>query len=886
MGDAPALPKGFGAGVVDIKLPSDSARYTLRTLRAGYLYVFDEQTSHWSAYVVNEQSYLWEFDIRVAPPKADVLDFNDACRAKNDPYLARCFTVADARYATKVWIAFSTAPWTARVLKDHQSQAHREMHMQCIDVAAWIQGASLQHMGSFDTLPQIAEFAADAETLRNETRAYLQRFLPAPYKRPETLLKGDGSVNSDDKSKQALDLISPLFREILKGAVAFPKPDDLNAKLMTAAWAFSPQPLRFAKPEAERMSAWAKRMAQPYRPAVVGVVDPVGIAMELNGLAIQRALEYTEQVDLKWEFETVGAINAIRKAVINGAMVERSEYQQNAAAIFRPFVPGALIRHSGNIAAMSRDIEQAGMLTPDQILKLETETWPKYVSYLNPKKYQDAQTRFTDGLNTLDTNTIGPLDQAYVAWLRSRFFIDHFTCNFDENDIRNGVIYQQVVHGCIIDASGRRHARTFFNECLGKDPMLPDNPILRALIFNHQKLATTWSQSQTDKNTSSNVPWRDISSRILDAIKDTFVKMHLRENIQGPFTNISKYMFQLLGPVTERLGNVINKGVTAGMAALPERRLIALMLGVARAQNPNFQLIEVSSDLSPKQAARTLARAVNAISGGGASNLYKSAEDLIVETRAAASIPARGMFLVDSSELSRMGRGYGNAQKLATVDPQTFESLLTRTASELARPEIKAGVIVGIFAAATVIGYYGDYVRGGKTGLLGLNFGAAATAFLGITVEVTGRSMQKMPWLESSIGRVLAALRIARDFNSGWLIKTGKWLGVADGVGMGVVVVIQGVSEMKYNLGIGGLMIGLGAVTGYVALAAAYASLMTVGVYFVIGVLIAASLWVVSKFQSNAIQQWMAQSKLGVLSENERFGSLLDQQASLAKLVG
>ncbi|WP_321847543.1 T6SS effector BTH_I2691 family protein [Burkholderia diffusa] len=740
-------------------------------------------------------------------------------------------------------------------------------------------------MGTFDTLPRIAEFAADAETLRNETRAYLQRFLPAPYTQPEALLNGDGAVKSGEKSKQALDLISPLFQEILKGAVALPKPDDLNAKLMTAAWAFSPQPLRFAEPEAGPMSAWAKRMAQPYRPAVVGVVDPVGIAMELNGLAIQRALEYTEQADLKWEFETVGAINAIRKAVINGAMVERSEYQQNAAAVLRPFVPGALIRHSGNIAAMSRNIEQAGMLTPDQILKLETETWPKYVSYLNPKNYQDAQTRFTDGLNKLDTDTIGPLDRAYVAWLESRFFIDHFTHNFDPDDIRNGVIYQQVVHGCIIDASGRRHARTFFNECLGKDPMLPDNPILRALIFNHQKLATTWSQSQTDKNTSPNVPWRDISARILDAVKDTFVTMRMGENLQGPFTNISKYLFQLLGPVTERLGKVINKGVVAGMAALPERRLIALMLGVARAQNPHLELIEVSSDLSPKQAARTLARAVNAISGGGASNLYKSAEDLIVETRAAASIPARGMFLVDSSELSRMGRGYSNAQKLAAVDPQTFESLLTRTASELARPEIKAGVIVGIFAAATVIGYYGDYVRGGKTGLLGLNFGAAVTAFLGITVEVTGRSMQKMPWLESSIGRLFAYLPFMRKFSSGWLIGVGKWLGVAGGVGMGAVIMKQGFDEFKYNNSIGILMGVLGFASCAAAVMVLSSSLLMVGVGFVLGVLIAAALYVVSIFQSNEIQKWMAQSRLGKFPASEQFHSLYDQKTALAKIV-
>ncbi|WP_175933950.1 hypothetical protein, partial [Burkholderia ubonensis] len=202
-----------------------------------------------------------------------------------------------------------------------------------------------------------------------------------------------------------------------------------------------------------------------------------------------------------------------------------------------------------------------------------------------------------------------------------------------------------------------------------------------------------------------------------------------------------------------------------------------------------------------------------------------------------------------------------------------------------ARPEIKAGVIVGIFAAATVIGYYGDYVRGGKTELLGLNFGAAVTAFLGITVEVTGRSMQKMPWMESAIGRVLAALRIARDFNSGWLIETGKWLGVAGGVGMGIVSIIQGVMEIKYNFGISVLMIGMGVATGYVAFAIVDASLMAAGVYFVIGVLIAAALWVISEFQSNVVQKWMAQSKLGKLSMEDKFPSLLDQRTVLIKIA-
>ncbi|WP_143136735.1 hypothetical protein [Burkholderia ubonensis] len=60
---------------------------------------------------------------------------------------------------------------------------------------------------------------------------------------------------------------------------------------------------------------------------------------------------------------------------------------------------------------------------------------------------------------------------------------------------------------------------------------------------------------------------------------------------------------------------------------------------------------------------------------------------------------------------------------------------------------------------------------------------------------------------------------------------------------------------------------------------------MAAGVYFVIGVLIAAALWVVSEFQSNVVQQWMAQSKLGKLSMEDKFPSLLDQRTALIKIA-
>ncbi|KUZ76868.1 hypothetical protein WI36_10690 [Burkholderia ubonensis] len=84
---------------------------------------------------------------------------------------------------------------------------------------------------------------------------------------------------------------------------------------------------------------------------------------------------------------------------------------------------------------------------------------------------------------------------------------------------------------------------------------------------------------------------------------------------------------------------------------------------------------------------------------------------------------------------------------------------------------------------------------------------------------------------------------------------------------------------------IGILTIAVGVFAIAAALMVASSSLMMSGVGFILGILIAAGLYVVSKFQSNLIQKWMGQSKLGRLSENEKFNSLFEQKIALEKLM-
>ena len=58
-------------------------------------------------------------------------------------------------------------------------------------------------------------------------------------------------------------------------------------------------------------------------------------------------------------------------------------------------------------------------------------------------------------------------------------------------------------------------------------------------------------------------------------------------------------------------------------------------------------------------------------------------------------------------------------------------------------------------------------------------------------------------------------------------------------------------------------------------------------VNLVLGLLIAAAIWVVSLYKTDDLQKWLAHAKFGLPKyAGERFKSLPEQQTALAKLAG
>ena len=132
----------FGDGVTNIALKK--AKYTLRTLRYGYVYVFYPKTGRWQAYAVTDEGNLYEF-----PPDMNIdrnLEQPFHCKQAGHAQLAQCITIEDAQKAGVVYIAFSDERWTKKVRDTYATNfmGCRDKRMQKFDAAGWFNGSTQQ----------------------------------------------------------------------------------------------------------------------------------------------------------------------------------------------------------------------------------------------------------------------------------------------------------------------------------------------------------------------------------------------------------------------------------------------------------------------------------------------------------------------------------------------------------------------------------------------------------------------------------------------------------------------------------------------------------------------------------------------------------------------
>lgn len=167
----PLVNGSFGAHVLDVA--SRKAKYTLRSLRYGYVYVFYPKTSAWKCYAVTKEGNCYECALDVMLDRSTEKPFS--CTQTGHPELAQCITIENADKIGTVFMAFSEVQWTKAVRDAYAADKDgcRTKRMQAFNASAWY------------AKPGNAPHAASASNVQHLISEYkggtTQSFLTSPF---------------------------------------------------------------------------------------------------------------------------------------------------------------------------------------------------------------------------------------------------------------------------------------------------------------------------------------------------------------------------------------------------------------------------------------------------------------------------------------------------------------------------------------------------------------------------------------------------------------------------------------------------------------------------------------------------------------------------------
>jgi uncharacterized membrane protein YsdA (DUF1294 family) len=456
-GKAPALSGNFR---IDGRAPQSAgdAKYTLRALRQGYLYAYDEKRKRLSAYMVLDDGSLWQFPPDVTPPPGakDALTQSCISRAETDfESLGRCVSVAHtpgSDEAANLWIGWSNVRWTKDLVHNKiEDEAWRKQHMQCIDVPAMLAGEATD-TGEFEaTRDSIAHFAMDERSMK----------------------EAFGFSNRGPK-----DEIRQRQRD--------------TAKRIGAAMAKSPNKKGF----------------------VVAVNDPVGITNDLAELTVPNehngfdAQIYWKYISAQLLERAEAGVRAQAKAVTGltyGASKNIADINVANVAARAPVAPDPI-----GLFHVMRSWFKTGSL--DQAMKDESRKTNDIVATQEEAghaAWQEASTKIgPDGKRSpvLDEEALKrfpneyqqvldafkpkwqPLVEAHAAWLKSPLLAEWMAGVHDPKDLRSGYAYSESCAQAIGSAAGTEPCKKVLHEWLNGQASDLRNLYARALMFNQDAL--------------------------------------------------------------------------------------------------------------------------------------------------------------------------------------------------------------------------------------------------------------------------------------------------------------------------------------------------------------------------------------------------------------
>ncbi|WP_334022510.1 T6SS effector BTH_I2691 family protein [Burkholderia gladioli] len=463
-GKAPGLSGPFK---IDSRAPQSvaTAKYTLRALRPGYLYTYDERRRRLRAYTVLEDGIMWSFPPGSTPPPADAEGLmTQGCSRAGDlsfETLGRCVDIeytpgCDSPTGMNFWVGWSNVRWTKDLVFNKVHDASwRKQHMQCIEIAKVLADAA-DDAASFEVAyQQIAHFAMNEQAMKDAF----------------------GFSNRDPKS------------EITQGKRKLP-PRIIDA-----------------------MHATPNK-----RGFILAVNDPVGIANDLSELTVP-SLNTGFNEEMYWKATSaqllqqaqMGLRARAREGTRSSYAVSEMVQQVNSNPGFMAPGAGGQTADLGQLVRLAKGLFKTGSLTkameednrraadvPAAMKEAEDDAWVDASTKIDehgkrvPALDLDALKRFPEEYKkALDAfhPTWQKLTQAHADWLNSKLLSDWLTGITDPQDLSSGYAYSESCAQAIGASAGTEACTKVMNDWLTQANVSDTRNLLsRALLFSQDSL--------------------------------------------------------------------------------------------------------------------------------------------------------------------------------------------------------------------------------------------------------------------------------------------------------------------------------------------------------------------------------------------------------------
>ncbi|WP_276569423.1 T6SS effector BTH_I2691 family protein [Pseudomonas paralactis] len=837
---APAIQAPFGDGLESVPLPTDSAHYTMRHLRGGYLYVFNEVRGEWKAYVVTEDAYLVEYDIHDKTPP----DPSGAspCSRMAKSAASRCVMIPDAIRAGPVWFGFSDVAWTERVLERHRQSAYRDKHMRCIDLGAWAKSQTVQpHLtGLSEAREVVAEY-----------------HLPAEPKAP---------VNS----------------VTVHGYKAF---------------MHSPQDFHNCHDELDPFLASAHTSGCGVPPAMVALADPVGIALELNALTLGQVERFEQKDDRDWKKATSTAIQGLRQMLEEAAVATALErHQGERYATFE----GMPLHPEWDEAARERNELIFSSLPAAKEAKVRADAWARYIDNYREADRIAFEEQLQVDLEQFMQTTVTPLVRALASWYWGKPFGQAMLCNHDAEDWDSGLCFTTLVTASLTGLTGHPLIIDQVVEDLRGRYSDPNNLTMRALVLNNDRIAARLDEAATPELVLGNpFAWRNVLNAFGHVLDE-----HDKGLVSGGLARAAGLAHQISGALVRSLGNPLKTGASGALdlsiryrmlgllGALSGKQILSLSTTASEAQMAHI-ISEKVALLQPGVDRKALQNKVTR----ELRQLEK--QPGVREATGAKNARNRKVFswsLMYDADVGKAlnldSRGKLNSNTPLLMSQEELRRVVAQrhtTLPKLAQIDVGVGVVGGILDGWNAYMAVQQLDKQGLTVKSGTNFMAAVIGLAGGGAELAGGIWSKYP-----AGR----LKLAKAWNifgkkiltrSAALQFAGKLLGALGGLLTSIVDLMSGIEAFKQgDFWTAGLRFTT-AVLGVVIVILVVFTTMTAGVGLLLFMALAGISflgdWLIGLFKDNKIEAWINRTPFGT-SAGDGYYDLDEQQSELNTLLG